>query len=144
VFEVTSDLTGAQGTGSTSLSFTTTDTFLTIPNECWSGSFETEDSWYIAVYNYEGMLSHLSSLLAAVYILNTIYTEEVPDASATASKYEQIYNKLIRALQKGTIFLEKDLSSRNLDPIQIDYEIDNHGNDVTNYTDDEWNRRSII
>ena len=144
VFEVTSDLTGAQGTGSTSLSFTTTDTFLTIPNECWSGSFETEDSWYIAVYNYEGMISHLSSLLAAVYILNTIYTEEVPDASATASKYEQIYNKLIRALQKGTIFLEKDLSSRNLDPIQIDYEIDNHGNDVTNYTDDEWNRRSII
>ena len=143
-FEVTSDLTGSQGTGSTSSNFTTTDTFLTIPNECWSGSFETEDSWYIAVYNYEGMLSHLSSLLAAIYILNTIYTEEVPDASATATKYEQLYNRIIRALQQGTIFLEKDLSSRNLDPIQVDYEIDDYGKDVTNYADDEWNRRSIV
>jgi hypothetical protein len=85
----------------------------------------------------------MSSLLAAVYILNTIYTEEVPDASATATKYETIYNRLIRALQKGVIFLEKDLTSRNLDPIQIDYEIDNYGRDVTNYQDDEWNRRNV-
>jgi hypothetical protein len=142
-FDCTSDLTGVQGSGTTPVTFTTTDTWLSVPTDLWSGTFATGDIWYVPVYNCEGMTTHMSSLLAAVYILNTIYTEEVPDASATATKYETIYNRLIRALQKGVIFLEKDLTSRNLDPIQIDYEIDNYGRDVTNYQDDEWNRRNV-
>jgi hypothetical protein len=142
-YDCTSDLTGVQGSGNTSTTFTTTDTWLSVNKDLWSGTFATGDIWYVPVYNCEGMTTHMSSLLAAVYILNTIYTEEVPDASATATKYETIYNRLIRALQKGVIFLEKDLTSRNLDPIQIDYEIDNYGRDVTNYQDDEWNRRNV-
>ena len=44
-------------------------------------------------------------------------------------------------LREMDIYLSKDVSGVNLDPIQVDYEIDDLGNDVTNYADDEWNRR---
>jgi len=142
-FDCTSDLTGTQGSGTTPVTFTTTDTYLGVHTDLWSGTFATGDIWYVPVYNCEGMTSHLSSLISAVYILNTIYTEEVPDASATATKYETIYNRLIRALQRGVIFLEKDLTSRDLDPIQVDYEIDIYGRDVTNYQDADWSRRNV-
>ncbi len=141
-FSVTSDLTGAQGTGSTASNFTTTDTFLAINSSLWSGSFFAGDVHYIKVYNYEGMLVHMSSLLTANYILNTIFTEESPDASATAEKYDRLYRRLIRSLKNGTVFLEKGLTQRDINPIQVDYEIDQYGRDVTYYEGFDWNPRT--
>jgi len=116
---------------------------LTIEKECWNGTFTTDDVFYIKVYKYEGMLVHLSALLTSNYILNTIYTEEVPDASATAAKYDQMYRRLRRSLTEGEIFLEKGTIARNVGPIQVDYEIDDNGRDITNYQDFEWNSKKV-
>ena len=141
-FSVSSDLTGANGTGSTSSDFTTTDTFLTIPTELWNGTFFNGDVHYIRVYTHESALVQLSALLAANQVLNTIYTEEVPDASASAEKYLEQYRNQIRALQRGDAFLEKGLSTRDISPVQLDYEIDEYGTDATNYADKDWNPRT--
>lgn len=141
-YTVTSDLTGPNGTGAKGSSFTTTDGKLTIPSGIFNGTFFNGDIHYIKVYAHEIALVHLSSLLAAHEILNTIYTEEVPDASATAEKYFDQYIQQIRALQRGTAFLEKGLTSRDIDPIQLDYEIDEYGVDATNYADKDYNPRT--
>lgn len=143
VFLVESDLSGPQGDGDTSTDFTTTDGILVVAKELWDGSFPVGDVHHVKVYNYEGMLVHLSSLLAASNILDTIFTEEVPDASATAQRYERLYNRLIRALQDGIIFLEKALVARNLNPIQCDYKIDKYGRDITEYADFEWSPTGV-
>jgi len=141
-FSVESDLTGSNGTGSTASDFTTTDTFLTIPTELWNGTFFNGDVHYIKVYTHETALVYLSSLLAANQVLNTIYTEEVPDASASAEKYLEQYQRQVRALQRGEAFLEKGLSTRDINPIQVDYEIDEYGVDATDYPEKDWNPRS--
>ena len=143
-FIIESDLSGDQGDGTTNADFTTNDTFLIIPKELWKGTFVKDDVHYISIYPYEGMLVHLSSLLAARYMLDVIFTEEVPDASAASQKFGRLYNQLINAIQDGKIFLEKGLVSRNIDPIQIDYEIDQYGQDVTNYQKDEWSRTILM
>ena len=143
-FSCESDLTGTQGTGSTSSAFTTTDTFVVVNNALWNGTFFNGDVHYLKIYNHENLLSHLSALLASQYILDTIYTEEVPDASATAEKYGDKYTNIVRALQAGTTFLEKGLSKRDINPIQVDYEIDQYGNDATKYRDTDWNPRTGI
>ena len=141
-FSVSSDLTGSNGTGSVSSDFTTTDTFLTIPKQLWNGSFFNGDVHYIRVYTHESALVQLSALLAANQVLNTIYTEEVPDASASAEKYMEQYLRQMRALQRGEAFLEKGLSTRDINPIQLDYEIDEYGTDATNYADKDYNPRT--
>ena len=141
-YTVTSDITGDNGTGANTGSFTTTDTKLTLPAGIFSGTFFNGDVHYIKVYNHELALVHLSSLLAAHEILNTIYTEEVPDASATSEKYFDQYIQQIRALQRGTAFLEKGLSTRDISPVQVDYEIDEYGVDATDYPDKSWNPRT--
>ena len=89
------------------------------------------------------MLVHLSSLIGAAGILDSIFTEEVPNASETARRYERLYNRLIKALQDGSIFLEKGLVARDLDPIQIDYVVDQFGRDITDYADFEWDPAGI-
>ena len=83
-----------------------------------------------------------TNLLAANQVLNTIYTEEVPDASASAEKYLEQYRNQIRALQRGDAFLEKGLSTRDISPVQLDYEIDEYGVDATDYPDKDWNPRT--
>lgn len=141
-FSVESDLTGSNGSGTTSGDFTTTDTYLTIPTELWNGTFFNGDVHYVRVYTHESALVYLSALLAANQVLNTIYTEEVPDASASAERYLEQYRNQIRALQRGEAFLEKGLSTRDIDPIQVDYEIDVYGTDATDYQDADWNPRT--
>jgi len=137
-FTAVSDLSGAQGTGVTDSDFTTTDTFLTIPEELWNGTFVKGDTFYIRVYNHEGMLVTLSAYLAAVQLLDGVFTEEVPDASPTSVKYKREYDRIIRAVQDGIIFLEVGLLARDIDPIQVDYEIDQHGQDITVYREFDW------
>jgi hypothetical protein len=143
-FDCESDLTGSQGNGTIGSNFTTTDTFVTINSALWNGSFFNADVHYLKIYNHEQMLAHLSALLTAQYILDTIYTEEVPDASATAEKYGEKYKQSIRMLRNGTAFLEKGLTKRDINPIQVDYEIDEYGNDATKYRDTDWNPRTGI
>lgn len=138
-FKVESELTGPQGTGTTGLPFTTTDAFLTIADQLWNGTHVSGNLHYIRVYNYPGMIVHLSSLLTAANILDTIFTDEVPDASAASQKYLRLYDRLIRALQNGIITIPgKALVARDLDPVQVDYVIDVYGRDITNYRDYGW------
>jgi len=143
-FSVEADMTGGQGTGATGSNFTTSDTYITINSALWNGTFFNGDVHYLKIYNHEHMLVHMSSLLCAQYILDTIYTEEVPDASATAEKYGQKYGRMLRDIQRGEAFLEKGHSKRDIDPIQVDYEIDDYGTDVTDYAPADWNPRTGI
>ena len=48
----------------------------------------------------------------------------------------------LNRLRRMDIYLpSKAPTNINLGPIQVDYEVDDYGYDVTNYAEDEWNRR---
>lgn len=139
-FAVVSDLYGAQGNATTSTTFTSTNSQLVIVAGLWSGTFAASDKFYVRTYNYEVFLVQLSALAAAVQLLDGFYTDEMPNLSQASIKYRRQYESNLSKLRNKTITLQKGLSSRDLDPIQVDYVIDDAGHDVTNYADDEWSR----
>lgn len=144
-FEVESEYSGDQGAGNTGALFTTSDGYLTIPLALWKGSFETGDIFYLKAYMNEKILVLLSSLLTAANIMDSIYAEQSPDTSTLSQRYQDRYNRLIgRILDKEIVLLEgQGVESVNLDPIQVDYEINDLGLDETNYADDEWPRSEL-
>ena len=138
-FGIVSDLTGPCGTGTTAGNAVTTDGVLTIPHELWDGTFVAGNIVYVKVYNYDRLLVRLSALIAAVEILDSIYTDQVPNASAAAEKYLGIYNQLLSQLKSGDLELTGvSTKDRDIDPIQVDYEVSDLGQDITNYEDREW------
>jgi len=141
-FSVTSQLYGNQGTGDTATTFTATNSCIQFDSTFWSGSgAKTNDRFYIKTYNVDQILVDISSMLAAAQILNSVYTESIPNRSMTSGSYKKQAMESLTQLRDMDIYLSKDINSINLDPIQVDYEIDDLGNDVTNYADAEWNRR---
>ena len=142
-FSVTSQLYGSLGTGDTASTFTASPiNCLEFDSTFWGGSgAKTNDRFYIKTYNVDQILVDISSMLAASQILNSVYTESIPNRSMTSGSYKKQAMESLTQLREMDIYLSKDVSGVNLDPIQVDYEIDDLGNDVTNYADDEWNRR---
>ena len=139
-FTVVSDLYGVQGGATTGTVFTSTNAQLVFNHSLWSGTFAAADVFYVRTYNYEVFLVQLSALAAAVQLLDGFYTDEMPNLSQASIKYRRQYESNLSKLRNKTITLEKGLISRDIDPIQVDYEIDSYGQDVTNYADDEWDR----
>jgi len=137
-FTVTHDLRGTQGTGSTDSSFTSTDTFLTVPAALWEGTFAENDVVIVKVYEYSRMLVRLSSLLSTVTLLDSLFTDESPNASTASQKYQRAYDKLMKDIQKENAFLEAGLITQDISPIQVDYEVNEYGEDVTNYDGYDW------
>ena len=127
------------GTGAINSTFTSNP--ITFDSTFWTGTPSINDRFYIRTYNVDQILVEISSQLAASQILNSVYTENIPNQAGTSKTYNRQANESLRDLRKTRIFLIKGISDINLDPIQTDYEIDDYGNDVTNYKDDEWNRR---
>jgi hypothetical protein len=131
-FSVSSDMYGPKGSGNTSTAFNVSG-LINIPAALWSGTFAIGNIFYISLYEYEAMLVKLTSLSAAVSILDSIYTEQMPNASENASRYQTSYNTLMKALKDQTAFLEVSVAPQDLTPIEIPYEIDQNGFDVTEY-----------
>jgi hypothetical protein len=138
VATVTHDVFGDQGALDTTADFTSTDTYLTIPKELWTGTFAADDIVIVKIYEHEPMLVRLSALLTTVTLLDALFTDESPNAATTSQKYQRAYNDLMKALLNEEAFLAEGLASFDISPIQVDYEIDEYGADVTNYADYEW------
>ncbi len=137
-----SDVYGAQG----DFDITINDVIapnkgLAIPKELFVGTFVIDDVFFIRTYNYPPLLVKISSLLAASSLLSGIYNSEVEGGSVHASRYEATARKLLKQINSGDISIE-GLSEtvNNLNPIQVDYEIDQFGRDQTNYNDAEWSK----
>jgi len=132
-FKVTSLELGVLGTGDKSTNFTSTNGEITIPASLWDGTPQQDDVFFIKVYNYPKSMVYLSSLRATIEALNSIYTEQAPNASGTAAQYQKIYDQRIADIQSGKARIETGQSDRNIDPIEIDYNINEYGEDMTDY-----------
>jgi hypothetical protein len=151
-FSVSGALSGGQGSGTTGSAFTSTNSYLVIPTANWSGTPAASDKFYVRVYEVDALLVDCSAHLAAAVVLQAQYTEQNPNASAAAAQYVAYVwgqgatrdtPKVIGLLQRlmdshSGIELSKGMSTRNLDPIQVDWEISDEGEDVTNYAEKEW------
>jgi len=146
-FSVAGALSGAQGTGTKSTAFTSTNGYLSIAAADWSGTPANADIFFIRVFAVESTLVDISACLASISILRSVYGSEIPNSSDLAEQYEAylwgaekkpgILRLLLDPTTSGTI-LQKGLSVRNLDPIQVDWEISEEGEDVTDYATKEW------
>jgi len=144
-FDCISSIWGSQGSGDTSSTFTSSNSKLILLSGLWSGTPATGDRFEIRTYNVNSILTQISSMLASYLILNSIYTENIPNSLDTADEYKKQAEDLLKDLRIQKIFLpDKGISEIDLDPVQVDYEVSDEGEDLTNYRDDEWNRRSLV
>ena len=151
-FSVSGALSGSQGSGTTSAAFTSTNGYLAIPTANWSGTPASNDKFYVRVYAVEAMLIDCSRHLAAAVVLQAEYTEQSPNASSAADRYiayvwgqgatrdtPRIIGLLQRLMDPSSgLELSVGISARNLDPVQVDWEISDTGEDVTNYAEKAW------
>jgi hypothetical protein len=151
-FSVSATISGSQGSGTTGSNFTSTNSYLTIASTGWSGTPANGDKFYITTYNVEAMLVDCSAHLAAADVLRTAYGEWVPNQSALAAEFTAYVwgrkgSNGVPGITGLLEFLKDDRSGvqlsigmvkRNLNPVQVDHEIDKYGEDVTNYADLEW------
>lgn len=146
-FSASGALSGSQGTGSTSTAFASTNGNLSIAAANWAGTPASGDIFFIRIFAVEPTLVDISACLAAISILRSVYGAEIPNSSDLAEQYEAylwgaekkpgILRLLLDPTASGTV-LQKGLSARNLSPIQVDWEISDEGEDVTNYATKEW------
>lgn len=136
----------AQGTaGSTGADSASTNSRLTIPTLAWDISTPpiAGNQYYIATYNYESTLVELSSLLAASKLMDSVYGEEVPNASSDEA--DRCYSKYRRLMERltdpdGQATLEIGRATYNTSPMLLAggiQEVDDAGNFTTDYQDDE-------
>lgn len=146
-FSVSGALSGAQGTGTKSTAFASTNGYLSIAAASWSGTPSSGDIFFIRVFAVEPTLVDVSACLAAISICRSVYGAQIPNSSDFAEQYEAYLwgsetkpgiLRLILDPTKSGMTLQKGLTSRNLNPIQVDWEISDEGQDVTDYATKEW------
>lgn len=142
-FTIAGDLSGDQGTGSTGTDSVSTNAYVTIPSANWSGTPATGDIFTIRTYDIEAALVDLSSKFAAAHLLDTIFTQEVPNASEASKRWRSdAQSKLDGYLNsesgKGGS-LEVGFVSRDLSPAQVlpRYIINDLGEDSSDYASGE-------
>ena len=136
-FSVTGSISGAQGTGATNALFTSTNSYISIPTDAWSGSPSTSDKFYVATYKQVPEIVMLASMLATGLIYKGSAAGNSPgDAPAGAKLYDDAMKMLdaIASGQAGILGVDMDLDTTDLQTI---YEISPEGYQVGNFATDE-------
>lgn len=133
-------LSGSSGTGTTASNSSSTNNHLTVNAASWSGTPANGDIFYVRTYEVDPVLVDASARLSAAAVLRSIYTEEIPNRSEFLKELEETAFATLRLLQDpdSGYELSKGVSTRDIDPIQVDYDIDQYGADVTKYAKKEW------
>ena len=138
-YSVKGSFSGAQGSGTISTAFTSTNTDIVIPNDVWYGTPASGDRLLVCVYKHHQSIVVISSMLAAAFLYKSIAGEN-PDSG---NQGNDLYKKAIDALemiQNGDSgLLGVDLQIDTSD-IMVPYEVSVRGDDVSNYSNDEYDR----
>lgn len=128
------DFSGALGTGSRYSDFTCTT--LNIPASAWYGNFQAGDLVYIRTYLSDPTIADaVSAPLAASNVLDSIYTDQIPNSVDTSNKYRQQAMRYIGRLRSQEAGLQKHPIEVDLTPEAVNYTITDAGEDTTEYLD---------
>lgn len=141
-YDVVGSRSGGQGSGDTSSDFTSTNTWITIPSDVWSGTPATGDKFYVAVWAHYPMVVYLTTLIAASLIHNSIFNFVAPNETPITDKFRTEANRILGWLNKGydengTPFRLPSFSADDLSEIPIPWYIDRLGSDISNYSSTE-------
>lgn len=141
-YSFSGSISSSQGTGATDTDSASTNVYLTVPSAKWSGTPDSGDVFYVRVYEVEAAVVNMSSLFAAALLLDSMYTEEVPNRTEMANGYRDTAETLLEKYtdEDFAYALEVGRSVRDLDPIPIAGQmvIDEEGQDIGVYAEDEY------
>lgn len=139
-FSVTGSFSGSQGTGSISSDFTSTNSDIVIPSDAWAGTPASGDYFYIPVYKHVPEIVALSSLLTAGLVLKGINASTSTEGAGIGTKFYNDAESLLDDIASGVSGLMGVNTLLNSSDLMISYEISHAGYDISNYSDDEYNR----
>lgn len=146
-FTVEGDFSGGQGSGTKSTKFTSTNLDVVIDpisdSGIWSGAFAAGDIIWFNTYNRHAQITTLTSMIAMSFVIDNLFYAEVPNELNYASI---LYNRAIAMLKRlqdptnkdrGGLTLGSTMPTRDLSPIQVEYDINYAGYDMTDYAADD-------
>jgi len=140
-FSVSGSFSGSQGTGSTASAFTSTNSDIVIPSDCWSGTPATGDIFYVIVYKHLQEIVVIASMLAVGLIYKGLSTgAAVGDNPEGINFYKDalsLLDQLISGNKGGILGSTLVPDGRDL---MVPYEISAQGYDITGYRTDEFDR----
>lgn len=138
-FTVVGSYSGAQGTGSTSTLFTSTNSDITIPIDCWTGTHATGDKFYIPVYKHHRSIVLLATMLATGLIFKGSGMAIRAADNEGAKLYDDAIALLDAIVDAGSLpDLALVTGSNDSRDLASPYEIDVYGFDITRYKDEEF------
>lgn len=140
-FDVKGTRSGSQGSGTTSVEFTSTNSDITIPTDAWSGTPAANDDFFVPIYNHHQMIVAICTFLATSMAIKAWFNANYPNESGTiADDYYNQGKEWLDALVKGEIELSTYSSPDVSDMQSGPYEISIYGYDVSNYKLDDFDR----
>lgn len=137
-FTIKSGVTKVSNTGDTSTAYS--NDYLEIAKADWIGTPNMNDIVYVQTYDYEIQLVEISALYAAAACMDSIFTQEVPNASEYAKVYREQADAIIKELidpKHPRTLIEHSRAERDIEPIEMEYDIDHLGRDQTDYAEEE-------
>jgi hypothetical protein len=126
------DFSGPLGSGSKSSTFSCST--LSIPASAWYGTHSSGDIVYIRTYLSDPRICDAASApLAAANVLDSIYTDQIPNSLDTSNKFRQQAIGFLKRLNAQAAGLEKPAIAVDLTPEKIDYNVNEAGFDISEY-----------
>jgi len=138
-FSVSGSLSGTQGTGTVSTSYTSTNGVLSIDGtaSAWSsGAAVAGDVFYIDTFNTQPSLIPISNLLTGGHLVNTVFNQQQPNEADAGNTFYDRGMELLNLIIEGKAELTSR-PARDIAPIPSTWHIDMFGNDVTPYDNTE-------
>jgi len=135
-YGVVGTFSGSQGTGATDANFTSSNSDITIPSDCWNGTHATDDKFYVPVYRHHKSIVMLATMLATGYIFKGSGMNIRTQDNEGAKLYYDAIALLDDVVNSGTLLgTGWTIDSRDL---WVPYEINMSGYDITRYRTDEF------
>jgi len=137
-FTLVGMISGAQGSGTTATSLTSTNAYVTIPTANWVNTPRLNDKFYFCTYANEQMLVHLSAMMAAAILVQSVYFTERGDAGIVGVGLRKQVNDILKALADPSdpMTLATGEISMRVGPMVLTYNINDRGEDDTDYAED--------
>lgn len=137
-FSLTGLLTRSNGTGDTSSDFTSTDTYITINNNDWFGSFSANDKFYFTTMNYHPYIKYIAAIYTAGLLLGGMFTQaghETKAMNPIVRYAESLLDEL--ADPKSGVGLDDTQFTIDDSPVAMPYDVDYLGRNVTPAPDED-------
>jgi len=148
VFSVRGQISGVQGSGTTSADFTSTSGDVVIDSDNWdiaSGNPEPDDVLYFATYKHYQIVVLTTAKLAAAHVLKSLLSETSPNESGIADNLEKEAMDILEKLSdtKSGVTLTGSTEISDL-WVHARYSISLLGEDKTEYETETGTGTSIV